>query len=276
MNYIEVHWSLAEDAVERQLLLVLLEETQAESVVEEADGLKAYFPVDAFSDDDWKSMYLGTSLPSYSVREVEQQNWNEEWEKNFEPIEVENRLYLRASFHPSRPDDFDREIIITPKMSFGTGHHSTTYLMLTWMLDEPVPHAPMLDMGAGTAVLAILAAQQGAPKVWAVDYDEWAYENAVENCTLNGVSEQVEVRHGGVEAIQDIQCQTLYANINRNILLDQLPTYARILNDGGALYMSGFYTEDLEVLKSAAAALGLHFEGWRERQNWVAAKWIKK
>ena len=276
MNYIEVRWELPESDIARQLLLAFLEGSKAESVAEEPYALLAYFQESEFDDSSRVQDYLGDSLPPYSTKTMKQQNWNAEWEKNFEPIEIENRLRLRASFHPDRSKEFEREIVITPKMSFGTGHHSTTYLMMGWMLDEPIGERTLLDMGAGTGVLAILAALQGSTKAWAVDIDEWAYENAQENIEMNGVSGKIEVRLGSVEAIQDIQCDVLYANINRNILIDQLPHYARALRPGGALYMSGFYIEDLETIKKEAAKSGFRFEGWRERQQWVAAKWRLK
>lgn len=276
MNYVEVRWELPEGDIARSLLLALLEDTSAESVVEEPNALLAFFRQGELDDSAWKDLYLGAELPAFTTRILEQKNWNAEWEKSFEPIEIENRLRLRASFHNDRSDEFEREIVITPKMSFGTGHHSTTYLMMGWMLDEPVAGGSLLDMGAGTAVLAILAAMQGAQPVWAVDIDEWAYQNALENIEKNGLNGRVEVRQGGSEVIDDIRCDVLYANINRNILIEQLPTYAKIVNQGGKLYMSGFYKEDLEPLKYEAEKVGFQFEASRERQNWIAAKWLLK
>ena len=276
MNYIEVAWDLDEEDLVRVYLISMLDEAGAESVIEEPDQLKAYFPEETFSEVTLKDSYTFGDLPPFNQRKVEQQNWNAEWEKSFDPIEIENNLYLRASFHPSRSDEFDREIVITPKMSFGTGHHSTTYLMLSFLLEYPATGKRFLDMGSGTGVLAILAAQQGASPVWAVDIDEWAYDNAKENAGMNGVGDEIEIRIGSSEQIEDVECDVLYANINRNILLDQLASYSNCLKNGGDLFMSGFYSEDLPLIADEALKHGFELISHKERQNWVAAQWKKE
>lgn len=276
MNYIEVAWDLDEEDLVRVYLISMLDEAGAESVIEEPDQLKAYFPEETFSEVTLKDSYTFGDLPPFNQRKVEQQNWNAEWEKSFDPIEIENKLYLRASFHPSRSDEFDREIVITPKMSFGTGHHSTTYLMLSFLLEYPATGKRFLDMGSGTGVLAILAAQQGASPVWAVDIDEWAYDNAKENAGMNGVGDEIEIRIGSSEQIEDVECDVLYANINRNILLDQLASYSNCLKNGGDLFMSGFYSEDLPLIADEALKHGFELISHKERQNWVAAQWKKE
>jgi len=276
MNYIEVAWDLDEEDLVRVYLISMLDEAGAESVIEEPDQLKAYFPEETFNEVTLKDSYTFGDLPPFNQRKVEQQNWNAEWEKSFDPIEIENKLYLRASFHPSRSDEFDREIVITPKMSFGTGHHSTTYLMLSFLLEYPATGKRFLDMGSGTGVLAILAAQQGASPVWAVDIDEWAYDNAKENAGMNGVGDEIEIRIGSSEQIEDVECDVLYANINRNILLDQLASYSNCLKNGGDLFMSGFYSEDLPLIADEALKHGFELISHKERQNWVAAQWKKE
>lgn len=276
MNYIEVAWDLSEEDLARIYLIDMLDEAGAESIIEETDQLKAYFPEETFSEDVLKNLFSFGKLPAYHQRKVEQQNWNAEWEKSFDPIEIENKLYLRASFHPTRSGEFDREIVITPKMSFGTGHHSTTYLMLSYLLEYPAAGKRFLDMGSGTGVLAILAAQQGASQVWAVDIDEWAFDNAKENAVMNGVGNNLEIRIGSSEQIEDIECEVLYANINRNILMDQLASYSNCLRNGGDLFMSGFYTEDLPMIADEALKFGFELITHKERQNWVAAQWKKE
>lgn len=276
MNYIEVVWNLKEEDIQRVYLIDMLDTAGADSIIEEPERLMAYFPEEAFKKELLTEHYAFGELPKFDKRTVQQQNWNETWEKSFDPIEIEKKLYLRASFHASRAEEFDREIVITPKMSFGTGHHSTTYLMLSYLLEYPALGKRFLDMGAGTGVLAILAAQQGAKEVWAVDIDEWAFENAKENAEMNGVANSLDLRIGSSEQIKDIECDIIYANINRNILLDQIADYSACLKNGGALFMSGFYTEDLPLIAEEARKYGFELEDSREQKNWVAARWQKQ
>ena len=211
----------------------------------------------------------------YVCTPVESKDWNEEWEKNyFKPIRIGNDCLIRASFHEPEPG-YTYTIIIDPKMAFGTGNHETTFLMISWMLEEQLAGKRLLDMGCGTAVLAILARMKGAEKVVAIDIDEWAYTNALENIRLNHTAE-IEVALGGAERIAAFApFEVIFANINRNILLQDMHHYAEALQPAGQLFMSGFYLEDLPVIAEECQRNGLRVEGYKERHNWVAVKVVK-
>jgi len=211
---------------------------------------------------------------SYGIQELEGQNWNKLWESNFNPITVADQCYVRATFHAPRPD-MPYEIVIDPKMSFGTGHHQTTSMMLTYILENDFQDKEVLDMGCGTGILAILASKRGAKYVLAVDYDDVCVASVEENNLLNHIA-NVEAALGSKEAIAGKVFDVILANINRNILLDQLEQYARSLKPAGVLYMSGFYDgEDLAILTDKAKEVGFVYESKKVSDNWCAAKFIK-
>src|SRR5690606_6176621 len=211
---------------------------------------------------------------SYGIQELEGQNWNKLWESNFNPITVADQCYVRATFHAPRPD-MPYEIVIDPKMSFGTGHHQTTSMMLTYILENDFQDKEVLDMGCGTGILAILASKRGAKYVLAVDYDDVCVASVEENNLLNHIA-NVEAALGSKEAIAGKVFDVILANINRNILLDQLEQYARSLKPPGELYMSGFYDgEDLAILTDKAREVGFVYESKKVSDNWCAAKFIK-
>jgi ribosomal protein L11 methyltransferase len=209
---------------------------------------------------------------SFEKELIIQKNWNEEWEKNyFQPILVDNMCLIRSSFHTNLPSA-KYDIVIDPKMSFGTGHHETTSLMLKWILEEPLVNKDVLDMGCGTAVLAILAKMREANKVWAVDIDEWCYINAQENIAINAV-DTIRVFQGGAELIENEQFDVIFANINLNVLLAYMSHYVASLSENGTLIMSGFYLSDLPLIDNAAKELGLKQIGYKGKNNWVAVKY---
>jgi len=211
---------------------------------------------------------------SYGIQELEDQNWNKLWESNFNPITVADQCYVRATFHAPR-SDMPYEIVIDPKMSFGTGHHQTTSMMLTYILENDFQDKEVLDMGCGTGILAILASKRGAKYVLAVDYDDVCVASVEENNLLNHIA-NVEAALGSKEAIAGKVFDVILANINRNILLDQLEQYARSLKPAGVLYMSGFYDgEDLAILTDKAKEVGFVYESKKVSDNWCAAKFIK-
>lgn len=211
---------------------------------------------------------------AYEVEELENKNWNQEWESNFSPILVDDQCYVRATFHEDRPE-YPYQIIIDPKMSFGTGHHQTTSMMLSFILENDFSGKEVLDMGCGTGILAILASKRGAKDILAVDFDPICVESVEENKVLNSVS-NIEAKLGSKEAIEGRTFQTILANINRNILLDQFETYATDLPQGGELYISGFYDgEDLDILTEKAGSLGFEFVEKKVLDNWCAAKFNK-
>jgi Ribosomal protein L11 methylase len=212
---------------------------------------------------------------TFTVREILPQNWNAVWESNFEPVVVADQCYVRATFHPSKPT-YPYEIIIDPKMAFGTGHHQTTSLVMCYMLEESFDGKEVLDMGCGTGILAILAAKMGASRIWAIDNDPVCIDSVLENRTLNHTP-QIVAKCGTADLISNERFDVILANINRNILLDQLGRYAQALPEGGVLYMSGFYEgDDLEALKVAGADVALTYDSHRTLGGWAAACFRKK
>ncbi|WP_299768890.1 50S ribosomal protein L11 methyltransferase [uncultured Dokdonia sp.] len=210
---------------------------------------------------------------SYTAQEIEQVNWNEEWEKNFDPIEVDGRCAVRAPFHEKTDVEFD--IVIEPKMSFGTGHHETTHMMIKHLLKLDITDKKTLDMGCGTGVLAILAEMKGAHPIDAIDIDNWCYLNSIENAERNN-RKHITVYEGDASLLKDKAYDLVIANINRNILLQDIATYAACLSSGGILLLSGFYTEDIALITEKCNENGLYFVGNYERNNWVACKFEKR
>ena len=245
-----------------------------ESFVETADGLKAYVPENEYDAQYLAAVAQAFPLPlKYKAEPMEDKDWNAEWERGHQAVLVDGFCWVRAPFHPHR-DDVEYEIVIEPKMSFGTAHHATTYMMLTWLRDLDMDGKNVLDMGCGTAVLAILAKKRGAAKVEAVDVDEWAYSNAIENVQRNGCGD-IAVSLGDASALGDERrFDVVLANINRNILLRDMQAYVKTLKTGGTLVMSGFYENDVPSLKACAEQLGLRMEGERSRDGWASVKFI--
>ena len=245
-----------------------------ESFTSEGEGLVAYIVANNYNvqslDERLNCFPISGISFNYTQKLIEDRDWNEEWEKNyFKPIHIENECIIRASFHPDEKG-FMHTIVIDPKMAFGTGNHATTYLMIREMLKLDLSCKEVLDMGCGTAVLAILAAMKEAKRVVAIDIDEWAYSNALENCRLNN-TENIEVALGGAEQINRFGTfDYIFANINRNILLSDIHKYIPALKPEGILFMSGFYKEDIPVIEEEGSKNGLTLISFTERDNWVA------
>ncbi|MDT0293251.1 50S ribosomal protein L11 methyltransferase [Mesonia ostreae] len=257
------------------ILIAELGEIGFDSFVETEDGIEAYIikdnheealvkEIDILENDNFKI--------SYKLQEFEQVNWNEEWENNFSPIMVDNICQVRAPFHPKKDTKYD--IVIEPKMSFGTGHHATTHMMIQHILKDDMRHKSVLDMGCGTGILAILAAMKGAEPVEAIDIDNWCYLNTLENVERNNCK-TIKVEEGDAALLMERTYDMIIANINRNILLNDLPTYANCLTENGEIYLSGFYEEDLEIITDKCKDLGLNFDNHLVRENWTAAKFVK-
>lgn len=283
MNYYEVKFTYKTDletAMINDILAAELGEIGFESFTGDEKGLTAYVPESVYDttrlSEKLASFPLEGVLFKHEDQLVESKDWNEEWEKNyFKPIHIGKECTVRASFHKPEPG-FTYNILIDPKMAFGTGNHATTYLMITFMLDLDLRGKSLLDMGCGTAVLAILAKMKGAGRVVAIDIDEWAYNNALENIQINRTPD-IEVALGGAERIAEFgEFDTIFANINRNILLNDMRHYASAMRPGAELYMSGFYPEDIPILVEEGKRHGLKYDGKNEKDNWAAIKMIKE
>ena len=281
MKYIEVTITLNPVDPYRDLLVDALgNEGPYDSFVETPNGLKAYVPADQFEEDWLKSRIddlkqFSILNSQFSIREMPDKNWNEEWEKQHQPVLVEadngKKIWVRAPFHEHRTD-VDYEIEIEPKMSFGTAHHATTYMMLSYLAELPMEGLRVLDMGCGTAVLGILAKMRGAAYVEGIDIDEWAYNNAMENVQRNGVEMTIRIGDASLLANQSDKFDLIIANINRNILLNDMASYAAVLNAGGTLLLSGFYESDIPALQQHAESLGLQLHQTKSRQSWAALR----
>ena len=277
MNYIEVYFNIkALDSAEinaemaREILVAKLGALSFESFVNTEDGLLAYVQEEGYVEEAIKKLYI-LKNPDFSieidVKTIEQKNWNAEWEKNFEPIEVKGRCVVRAPFHEKKEVDFD--IVIEPKMSFGTGHHETTHQMIAHLLDMDVSGKRVLDMGCGTGILAILACMKGAASITGIDIDEWAYRNTLENISKNKCS-QIIVKQGGAELLSNHTYDVILANINRNILLNDMESYVKTMVSGSKIAFSGFYTSDISHIDQKARSLGMRLLCQSEKNNWVA------
>ena len=268
-NYLEFNFKIFPLQPWNEILMAELIEIGFDSFTEEHDGILGYIQKDLFNENQLKEINLFKNDEvkiSYKYQEMPNINWNEEWEKNFSPINVENQVSIRAEFHENQ--NLTHEIIIQPKMSFGTGHHATTYLMIQQMLDLDFQNKAVLDMGCGTSVLAIFAKQKGAGKTVAIDIDEWSVENSVENAERNGV--ELEVSQGTAENLGKEKFDIILANINRNILISDIPTYVSVLEDGGKLLLSGLCFFDVDDILEVCTEQNLKLEKKIQREEWVS------
>ncbi|MGV6829522.1 MAG: 50S ribosomal protein L11 methyltransferase [Flavobacteriales bacterium] len=273
-TYLEFNFTVKPYQPGTEILIAQLAEINFESFVETQVGVKAYIQKDQWNNnlDELQILQSNQFDISFISSEISQINWNAAWEKNFHPIEVNNKCIVRAPFHS--PTNFPYEIIIEPKMSFGTGHHETTFMMLQYVLENELADKTVLDMGCGTAVLAILAEMRGASKIDAIDIDVWCFENSLENTERNHCK-NIFVHQGDASLLKNKKYDVIFANINRNILLKDIPAYAESLNKFGSIYFSGFYEEDLPLIKELCTKFDLIFVDSKENNNWIAAKFIK-
>lgn len=262
------------------VLAALLAETGFESFVPEEDGISAYVPQAMYDASSIEAVISSFPLEGFTIKHeselIEGEDWNAEWEKNyFQPIVLGDQCVIHSTFHKDIPEA-RYDILIDPKMAFGTGYHQTTCHMLRAILASDMTGKSVLDMGCGTALLAILARKHGATNVVAIDIDEFAYENAKENIMLNDTSD-IEVRLGGADAIKESDSfDFVIANINRNILLADILNYVRAMHPGSQLFISGFYTDDMQVLRTEAERNGLKYLDYSEENNWAMMRFIKE
>lgn len=275
MDYLEFKFVIEPVQPASEILIAELGMAGFESFIENEDGITAYIPVEEYEEETMAGIQILQSDEfeiSYTQHEIERVNWNEEWEKNFHPIIVNEECGVRAPFHPK--PDVKYDIVIEPKMSFGTGHHATTHMMIEFLLKSDFEGKTVLDMGCGTGVLAIVAEKRGATAIDAIDIDSWCYENTVENVERNAC-ENISVYEGAVELLEGKSYDTIVANINRNILLADLGAYNKSLKTGGELFLSGFYENDIPAIKRECEKLFLVFQEYLERDEWVALRFLK-
>lgn len=275
MNYIQYKFSVYPKEPWTEILIAELAESGFESFEETLDDLNAYVQSDLDDEEFVKNTLkeLAGADITYLKYEIEPQNWNAIWESNFEPIQVNDRCYIRAEFHEPKPG-IKYDIVIQPKMSFGTGHHQTTKMMIEYELETDFSGKSVLDMGCGTSILGILAMKMGAAHVEAVDIDDWAVENSIENSKRNGV--KIDVKKGDVSLLKDKKYDIILANINKNTLMSDIPEYVKSLNfAGGELILSGLMEYDYEDIKIKCEQSGLKFESDKQIDEWIAMKFVK-
>ena len=258
-----------------EILIAQLSQLGFDSFQEHENGISAYVDSKILSEIDVKEIQILNTKEfkiSFEINSVEKQNWNIKWESNFEPIYVDNICCVRAPFHPK--SDYKYDLIIEPKMSFGTGHHETTSMMISFILANEFTNSSVCDIGSGTGVLAILAEQRGANRIDAIDIDNWCYLNSLENIDRNN-SKNINVFEGEVEKIMNLRYDIIFANINLNVLLKDISTYAKMLNNAGVIYLSGFYEKDINSIELVAKNSNLTLIEVKKNNNWVALKLSK-
>ncbi|WP_209391026.1 50S ribosomal protein L11 methyltransferase [Chryseobacterium sp. RR2-3-20] len=268
-NYLEFDFKISPLYPWNEILMAELIEIGFDSFTEEFDGILGYIQKDIFDENQLQGISLLQNNDveiQYSYKEMPNINWNEEWEKNFEPINIDDKVLIRAEFHESVPGM--HEIVIQPKMSFGTGHHPTTHLMIQQMMDMDFQNKKVLDMGCGTSVLAIYAKQNGSADTLAIDIDEWSVENSKENAARNNVALNIEL--GTAENLGKEKFDIILANINRNILISDIPTYTSVLHNGGELLLSGLCFFDVDDILEVCEENNLVLKKKLQKEEWVS------
>ncbi len=269
MDYVELNIPLSGGDL-GEIMTAELADFPFDSFTTEGEHLKAYIPQEQLADckAEVDALLARYSIVGARYISIETQNWNAQWESNFEPVEVGDEVYIRAPFHQPNPN-FRTEVVIMPKMSFGTGHHATTHLMSAMIAQLGVEGKRGLDMGSGTGVLAIIAIKYGAVAMDAIDIDDWADENCRENIGVNGVAEAITPMLGDASLLKGRSYDFVVANINRNILLGDMSTYISTLSEGGDLLMSGFFCEDVAIVRAKAEELGMNYVGEHAMNGWA-------
>ncbi len=273
--YIEYIFNVAPKEPGTEILIAELGFAGFESFVENDNGVTGYIQKEDWNAEILENISVLTSdefAINFSVKEIEQTNWNSEWEKNFEPIQVDDLVSIRAPFHENPNLEYD--IVIEPKMSFGTGHHETTHMMIQHLVGLDLENKSTLDMGCGTGILAIFAEMKGAKPIDGIDIDNWCYLNSVENAERNNCK-HISFYEGDASLLANQKYDVIIANINRNILLNDMATYTKCLKENGILLLSGFYKEDIGTIDSEVSKHGLALQNTLERNNWVSLKYLK-
>lgn len=278
LDYVELTCRLQPVQPWAEIFIAELAEIGFESFEENDHGFKAYINSSDFNEQLLNEVFSpkgDEAKPEveYEFIKIDGKNWNQVWESNFEPVLIGNVCYVRAPFHPARPD-MELEFVIEPKMSFGTGHHETTSLMAEWLLEEDLEGKSVLDMGCGTGLLAIMAARKGARPVTAIDNYIYAYENTIENAQRNNTP-HINVLHGDAGLLGTETFDILIANITKNVLLQDMKKYVTVLNEGGVLLLSGFLEKDRADIIECVQSLGLTFAGEKKKKDWLALRFVK-
>ena len=274
MDYIQYDFKVTPAEPGSDILIALLAELGFESFTQNETGVEAYIQEEAENEELVKELSFEDFSFSYTRTVIPKTNWNEEWEKNFSPVYVDNLVCIRAHFHP-KSNNVKHDIVITPKMSFGTGHHDTTWLVSKTMFSIPFTNTHVLDMGCGTGILAILAKQLGATKLLGIDIDDWSIENSIENTSINDAAD-IEFKKGDASILPGTETfDIILANINKNVLKKDLPAYYTCLKKDGHLLLSGFFTADVGELKQLAQSIGFTFIESYNKNEWAVIK-LKK
>jgi len=276
MIYTQISFRLHPDTPEnREILVAVVSDLPFESFDENEELVLGYIPGESFDLDEIAA--ITTPLPfsvTVTTESIPDQNWNEVWEKNyFKPLLIGNRCLVRAPFHTDY-EDAEFELVIEPKMAFGTGNHETTTLVAEQILDMDLSGQTVLDMGCGTGILGMLASLKGAKSITAIDIDRWSFESTSENARLNHISNLV-AKLGDASLLGEQKYEVIFANIHKNVIINDLPVYESVLEPGGKLYLSGFYTHDMPDVQAKAESLRLRATGFQEKNNWVVME-LKK
>ncbi|HET6559162.1 MAG TPA: 50S ribosomal protein L11 methyltransferase [Prolixibacteraceae bacterium] len=276
MIYTKITFTLSPDSEEnREILVAVLSELSFDSFDETEDRVLGYSPGEAFDMEAMKEITSSLPFAVATDRElIPDQNWNEVWEKNyFKPLLIGGRCLVRAPFHTDY-EKAEYELVIEPKMAFGTGNHETTTLMAEQILDMDLTGKTVLDMGCGTGILGMLASLRGAQQVTAIDIDKWSYESTQENAQLNNIH-NLQAKLGDASLLGGETYEVVFANIHKNVIINDLPVYEKVLEKEGILYLSGFYNHDMADVKAKAESLGLQERGHHEKNNWVVYAFFK-
>lgn len=273
MKYTQYEF-FTKDELERDWLVSILSDRDFEGFEEMNESLKAFVPSDKINDVQVRELLYDNDFREleFESNEIEEKNWNEEWEKNFEPVTIAKRVGIRAPFHAELGTEY--ELVIEPKMSFGTGHHSTTALVIELMLNENLDGKTVLDFGSGTGVLAILAEKLKAAKIVAIDNEQWAYENCIENAERNG-SVKIDCIHGDDSHTFNEQFDVVLANINRHVILKNIATWSGYVEQGGLMITSGILQADEKDVIAAAVGAGLKKKEVLHHEGWIAISFTK-
>ncbi len=271
MRNFQIDIVITDPELNNGIIISELSDIEFDGFWETNEGLSAFIEEGKFNEDNLNHIVKQYGfVVDFKIKEVADINWNAEWESNYSPINVEDTCLIRSPFHPQDPT-FLYEVIIQPQMSFGTGHHDTTYLMIKHLLKDNLWHKVVLDMGCGTGVLSILAEKTGAQVIWAIDNDDWAYKNTLSNCLLNA-TENVSIKHGDASSIPKRPFDYILANINKNVLISDIKNYTKNLNNGGKVFLSGFFEIDLPEMKKVIEKANLRIDCTDVRNEWAFIK----